>query len=63
VDGYRKNPEGNGEGDQTTAIEFLLGIAHYSGIEAAFDMSLPNARAAVEVIGTYLSRGFSQWLD
>ena len=31
VDGYRKNPEGNGDADQGTAIEFLLGIAHYSG--------------------------------
>jgi AcrR family transcriptional regulator len=62
VDGYRKNPEGNGDADQATAIEFLLGIAHYSGIEAAFDMSPLNARAAVEAIGTYLSSGFSRWL-
>ncbi len=63
VDGYLKNPEGNGDADQATAIEFLLGIAHYSGIEAAFDMSPLNARAAVQAIGGYLSRGFSDWLD
>ena len=63
VEGYRKNPEGNGEADQRTAIEFLLGIAHYFGIEAAFDASPSNARAALEAIGGYLSRGFSRWLD
>ncbi len=63
VEGYRKNPDGNGEADQATAIEFLLGIAHYFGIEAAFDRSPSNARAAVESIGRYLSRGFSEWLD
>jgi AcrR family transcriptional regulator len=62
VDGYRKNPEGNGDADQTTAIEFLLGIAHYFGIEAAFDSYSWSSRAAVEAIGGYLSRGFSLWL-
>jgi AcrR family transcriptional regulator len=62
VEGYRKNPEGNGEADQRTAIEFLLGIAHYVGIEAAFDASPWNARAALEAMGDYLSRGFSRWL-
>jgi AcrR family transcriptional regulator len=57
VDGYRKNPEGNGDADPATAIEFLLGIAHYFGIEVAFDGSPGNARAAIEAIGHYLSRG------
>lgn len=57
VEGYRKNPEGNGDVDQGTAIEFLLGIAHYFGIEMAFDESPANARAAIEAIGGYLSRG------
>ncbi len=57
VEGYRKNPEGNGDADQGTAIEFLLGIAHYFGIEMAFDESPANARAAIEAIGAYLSRG------
>lgn len=63
VDGYRKSPEGNGNVDQATAIEFLLGIAHYFGMEAAFDESPSNARATIEAIGGYLSRGFSAWLD
>ena len=64
--GYRKNPEGNaapGSGvDGETAIEFLLGVAHYLGIEAAFDESPLASRAAVEAIGRYLSRGFSDYL-
>ncbi len=63
VKGYGKNPEGNGYGDQGTAIEFLLGIAHYFGIEVAFDESPANARAAIEAIGRYLSRGFSDLPD
>jgi AcrR family transcriptional regulator len=61
VEGYRKNPEGNGDGDQATAIEYLLGLAHYFGIEVAFDGSPGNARAAIEAIGRYLSGGFASW--
>jgi AcrR family transcriptional regulator len=67
VAGYLKNPEGNssqGSGiDEMTAIEYLLGIAHYLGIEAAFDDSPLGARAAVEALGHYLARGFSDFLD
>ncbi len=63
VEGYRKNPEGNGQADDRTAIEFLLGIAHYLGIEAAFEASPANARAVLEAIGGYLARGFARWLD
>ncbi len=59
VDGYRKNRDGNGQADERTAIEFLLGIAHYLGIESAFDATPSNVRAAVETIAGYLSRGFS----
>jgi AcrR family transcriptional regulator len=44
--------------DETTAIEFLLGLAHYFGIEVAFDESPGNARSLVETLGTYLARGF-----
>ncbi len=61
-EGYRKNPEGNGDADQGTAIEFLLGLAHYFGIEVAFDGSPGNARAAIEAIGGYLAGGFASWL-
>ncbi len=63
VEGYRKNPEGNGDADQGTCIEFLLGIAHYFGIEAAFNMTPLNARTTVEAIGAYVSRGFSDVPD
>lgn len=62
AEGYRKNPDGNGSADEGTAIEFLLGIAHYLGIESAFDATPSNARAAIEAIAGYLSRGFSDWI-
>jgi AcrR family transcriptional regulator len=62
VDGYLRNPEGNGCADERTAIEFLLGVAHYFGLEVAFDDSPGNARAIVETIGGYLVRGFSDFL-
>lgn len=63
VDGYRRNPAGNGPvaargpAAEETAIEFLLGIAHYFGIEVAFDESPANARAVVESIGRLLTGG------
>jgi AcrR family transcriptional regulator len=59
VEGYRKNPEGNGDADPSTAIEFLLGIAHYLGIETVFDGAPGNARALVEAIGGHLVRGLT----
>jgi AcrR family transcriptional regulator len=59
VRGYRKNPEGNGEADESTAIEFLLGIAHYLGLEAAFDGVPGSARALVEEIGGHLVHGLA----
>lgn len=68
VRGYRRNPEGNGPvaargpAAEETVIEFLLGIAHYFGIEVAFDRSPANARQAVEAIGRLLSEGFGAWL-
>ncbi len=48
--------------DEETVIEFLMGIAHYFGIEVAFDGSVANARAALETLGRYLSRGFLDYL-
>ncbi len=45
---------------EDSAIEFLLGISHYYGIELIFDNSPRNARAVVESIGNYLSHGFSR---
>ncbi|OHD77886.1 MAG: hypothetical protein A3J97_07535 [Spirochaetes bacterium RIFOXYC1_FULL_54_7] len=43
-----------------TAIEFMLGISHYYGIELTFDDSPHNAKAIVETIGNYLSAGIGQ---
>ncbi len=68
VAGYRKNADGNGEialhgaEAEETAIEFLLGISHYFGIEVAFDDSPSNARGVLEVLGKYLAEGFSSYL-
>jgi AcrR family transcriptional regulator len=57
--GYRKNPDGNGNAHEQTAIEFCLGVAHYLGIEIAFDHSPSNARTVIEALAAYFSRGFS----
>jgi AcrR family transcriptional regulator len=66
VEGYRKGGGAYGPPDahvhEATAIEFLLGIAHYFGIEVAFDESPGNARAVVETIGSYLVGGLSAFL-
>jgi AcrR family transcriptional regulator len=45
--------------DEGTAIEYLMGLAHYFGMEAAFDTSPVNARALVATLGGYLTRGLS----
>jgi AcrR family transcriptional regulator len=63
VEGYRKNPEGNGDADPATAIEFLLGIAHYLGLEAAFDGAAGSARAIIEELGGHLVRGLAERPD
>lgn len=67
--GYRKRPArlrvtSAAPGiDEGTAIEYLMGLAHYFGLEAAFDESPVDARALVETIGRYLARGFSEFLS
>jgi len=66
--GYRRRPgplrvtATAPELDEGTAIEYLMGLAHYFGIETAFDESPKNARALVETIGGYLARGLSDFL-
>jgi AcrR family transcriptional regulator len=68
AEGYRQRPPGLSVTsaapglDEGAAIEFLMGLAHYFGLEAAFDESPVNARALVETIGGYLARGFSEYL-
>lgn len=67
--GYRKRPPrlrvtSAAPGiDEGTAVEYLMGLAHYFGLEAAFDDSPGDARALVETIGRYLARGFSEFLS
>ena len=67
--GYRKRPPrlrvtSAAPGiDEGTAVEYLMGLAHYFGLEAAFDDSPVDARALVETIGRYLARGFSEFLS
>jgi AcrR family transcriptional regulator len=68
AEGYRQRPSGLSVTsaapglDEGTAIEFLMGLAHYFGLEAAFDESPVNARALVETIGGYLAHGLSEYL-
>ncbi|MBU0956684.1 MAG: TetR/AcrR family transcriptional regulator [Spirochaetes bacterium] len=65
VDAYKKNtdnpipaPEGQSIPDyQRSAIEFLLGLPHYFGLEMIFDHSNQNARMLVREIGSYMARG------
>ena len=67
--GYRRRPPALRitatcpELDEQSAIEYLMGIAHYFGLENAFDASPVNARALVEAIGGYLSQGLSRLLS
>jgi AcrR family transcriptional regulator len=65
--GYRKRPPSLRATsaapalDEATAVAYLMGIAHYFGMEAAFDDAPGDARALVETIGGYLARGLSQF--
>ncbi|MEN6365030.1 MAG: TetR/AcrR family transcriptional regulator [Rectinema sp.] len=63
VQGYRKHAEGSGGIDETTSIEFLLGVAHYFGLEVVFDESPGNARALIQEIGAFLRGGLSARLS
>jgi AcrR family transcriptional regulator len=67
--GYRKRPPAFRlsntvpDLDEDTVIGYLMGLAHYFGIETAFDDSPKNARALVECVGGYLARGLSEFLS
>ena len=67
VEGYRKHSlvtDGLASGiDEGTAIEFLLGVNHYLGIQSAFTDTYGNLRAKVESLGRYLQSGLSPFLD
>ncbi|MCE1229906.1 MAG: TetR/AcrR family transcriptional regulator [Firmicutes bacterium] len=45
--------------DEATAIDYLMGLAHYVGMETAFDRTPLNARTLIENIGTHLAHGVS----
>ncbi len=66
--GYRQRPPGFRVTeavpalDEATAIEYLMGLAHYFGLETAFDEAPVNARVLAEAIGGYLARGLSDFL-
>lgn len=68
AEGYRRRPPAFSVTsaapglDEGAAIEFLMGLAHYFGLEAAFDEAPVNARALVETIGGYLANGLSEFL-
>jgi AcrR family transcriptional regulator len=42
-----------------SAIEFMMGISHYYGLEVAFDKSPHNAKAVIEGIGDHLIKGLA----
>lgn len=57
----RGYPEGLKEGiDRRTAVEFLLGLAHYLGIEVVFNESPDNAMATISELGDLLSEGLAR---
>lgn len=57
VHGYRNRLSTPKELDETTVIEFLLGTAHYLGIEVVFEHSPENARNVIAEIGEYYKSG------
>ena len=59
AEGYRKHQDPAIAALDSTSIEFLLGIAHYLGIEIIFDESPANARNVILQLGQFYQRGFS----
>jgi AcrR family transcriptional regulator len=63
VKGYRKSSEGSGGLDEGTSIEFLLGVAHYFGLEVVFDPSAIDAKTRIREIGALLRCGLRDRLE
>ncbi|MCX7026597.1 MAG: TetR/AcrR family transcriptional regulator [Spirochaetes bacterium] len=63
VKGYRKSPEGSGGLDEGTSIEYLLGVAHYFGLEVVFDPSAIDAKTRIKEIGRLLRYGLRDRLE
>ena len=57
VKGYRQRLSWAGDLDETTAIEYLLGVAHYLGIEVIFDKSPESARNIIAELGDFYRHG------
>ena len=57
VSGYQNHLAAPAGADQTTTIEFLLGVAHYLGIEVVFERSPENAKNVISEIGELYRRG------
>ncbi|MCX8013336.1 MAG: TetR/AcrR family transcriptional regulator, partial [Rectinema sp.] len=55
--GYLKQEIKDFAQDETTSIEFLLGVAHYLGIEVIFDHSPENARMVIEELAELYVHG------
>ena len=58
VRGYREHTEVSEMDDEVTAIEYMLGVAHYLGIEVIFDKSPENAKNVIGEIGEFYRSGF-----
>jgi AcrR family transcriptional regulator len=63
VRGYREHSDVSGMIDEVTAIEFMLGVAHYLGIEVIFDQSPENAKSVIGEIEELYRSGFGKKLD
>ncbi len=57
--GYLKRENSSFTCDTTTCIEFMLGVAHYLGIEVVFDNSPEIARQTIEEMGQLYMHGLS----
>lgn len=55
--GYERNLSGTREIDRLTAINALLGVSHYFGMELLFDHSMHHARELLEELGGYFHTG------
>ncbi|MFZ3110475.1 MAG: TetR/AcrR family transcriptional regulator [Rectinemataceae bacterium] len=59
VAGYRQRSGEKAASEGTTEIEFMLGIAHYLGMDLNFDQSPEKAKKVIVAIGEFYRRGLS----
>jgi AcrR family transcriptional regulator len=63
VSGYRKYGDSYPGLDPDSAIEFMLGVAHYLGLETFLGKSLEKTKPLISEIGNYYKKGFDGKLD